>query len=199
MRPLLPLLLFCLSAALPQPSPAEDTPLASPDAWTFEFHSGALWSVGGNASPLNYVLLPQLLVVKSPACWQWDIGGAELLIRTRQALEISPVVKGPESYFVGATFAPSLEWWNAPRTFSAFLSAGGGFGWMDAQGHHVSGGQGQDFNFTWFVHSGLNWQVRPNLGISLGARYQHLSNRGRDDINPGIDALGPTLGISWAW
>jgi Lipid A 3-O-deacylase (PagL) len=37
------------------------------------------------------------------------------------------------------------------------------------------------------------------LSASLGARFQHISNGGRNDINPGIDAFGPTLGLGWSW
>jgi hypothetical protein len=35
------------------------------------------------------------------------------------------------------------------------------------------------------------------VSISLGLMYQHISNQGLDDINPGIDALGPVLGVTW--
>ncbi len=200
---LLPAILLALSLLLsPFASAAEDDAIPSgsgPDVWAVEFHTSALWSVGGNASHLNYVLLPQLIVLKAPSMWQWHIGSAEISIRPRTTLEISPIVKGPESWFGGITFAPSIEYWNQARTFSAFLSAGGGFGWMDSQGHRVPGGQGQDFNATWFIHSGLCWQLTDRLSATLGARYQHISNRGRNDINPGIDALGPTLGVSWVW
>ncbi len=180
-------------------SPAADAPVSGPDAWAIEFHTSALWSIGDNASPLNYTLLPQLLVVKTPAHWRLHFGQTEILVRSRGALEISPIVEGPESCFAGATFAPSIEWWNQPRTFAAFFSIGGGFGWMDSKGYEIPGGQGQDFNLTWFIHSGVNWQIAPRLALSLGARFQHISNGGMDDVNPGIDALGPTLGLSWTW
>lgn len=192
------LLAICL-LLFASPAPAADQPTVTPDAWAAELHSSILWSVGSNASPLNYTLLPQLLVIKSPAHGRLPIGRTELLLRSRGALEISPIIEGPESAFAGVTFAPSLEWWSASRRTAAFFSAGGGVGWMDAQGYRVPGGQGQDFNLTWFIHSGVSWRLGERLHLSLGARYQHLSNGGMDAINPGIDGLGPTLGLSWNW
>lgn len=194
----LALLILVLAVGLMHARAIDPAP-TGPDAWAAEFHSSVLWSVGGNASPLHYTLLPQLLVIKTPAHWRLPLGRTELLVRSRGALEISPVIEGPESLFAGVTFAPSLEWWNRSRRFAAFFSAGGGFGWLDAQGYEVEGGQGQDFNLTWFIHSGAGWRLHPGLMLHLGARYQHISNRGMDDVNPGIDAFGPTLGLSWTW
>ncbi len=199
MKPHRLFLLTLLIAACAVELRASAPPPAGPEAWAAEFHTSALWSVGGNASPIHYTLLPQLLVVKTPAHWRLPVGQTELLIRSRGALEISPVVEGPESCFAGVTFAPSLEWWNESRSFTAFFSAGGGFGWLDAQGDRIEGAQGQDFNLTWFIHGGVSWRMHHNLMLSLGARFQHISNGGRNDINPGIDALGPTLGLSWTW
>ena len=195
--------LFCLftlvvNAGEPHPTLAAQ-PRSPETTWTTELHTGALWSIGNNASPLDYRMLPQLLTLKTPAHWEFHTGRLAWLVRSRASFEFTPVIEGPESYFVGVTFAPSLEWWNQARTFSTFLSAGGGFGWMDSQGQTIPGGQGQDFNLTWFVHTGVSWQITPNLSASLGARFQHISNGGRNDINPGIDAFGPTLGLGWSW
>ena len=200
MKSLFRLLLLPLFLSVHSQPVSADEPIAvTPDAWAAELHTGILWSVGSNASPLNYTLLPQLLVLKSPAHGRLPLGRTELLLRSRGALEISPIIAGPESAFAGVTFAPSLEWWSPSRRTAAFFSAGGGFGWMDAQGDRIPGGQGQNFNLTWFIHSGVSWRVTDHLHLSLGARYQHLSNGGQNDINPGIDGLGPTLGLSWNW
>jgi hypothetical protein len=185
------------SAGAPQDQPA---PTSSPEnTWTTELHTGALWSIGSNASPLDYQLLPQLLTLKTPAHGHLQTGSHTWVIRSRASLEITPVIQGPESYFIGVTFAPSLECWNASRTLSTFFSAGGGIGWMDSQGQTLPGAQGQDFNLTWFIHTGLTWHITPHLSASLGARFQHISNGGQNDINPGIDSLGPTLGLGWSW
>lgn len=169
------------------------------DAWITEFHTGYLTSIGHNASPLTYTLLPQLLVGKTPAHWRIPMFGSTMYVRSRGALEISPVIDGPESYFIGATFAPSLEWISSEGKWTTFFSAGGGGGLMDSKGYEIPGGQGQDFNLTWFIHAGVNWQLTERLSASVGARFQHISNGGQDEINPGLDAFGPTLGLSWKW
>jgi lipid A 3-O-deacylase len=194
------LVISAIQVSAVEPSPAQAETQQTPEtAWTTELHTGALWSIGNNASPLNYRLLPQLITVKTPAHWEFQTGTLVWRVRSRASLELTPVIQGPESYFLGVTFAPSLEWWNEARTVSTFFSAGGGFGWMDAQGQTLPGAQGQDFNLTWFIHTGLSWQITPQLSASLGARFQHISNGGRNDINPGIDAFGPTLGLGWSW
>lgn len=192
------ILAVCAPFIQAQSTPALETPSPA-SAWITEFHTGYLASVGSNASPLDYAMLPQLLTIKTPSHWQFQTFGVLWRVRSRAALELTPIIDGPESYFAGMTFAPSLEWWNASQTWSAFLSAGGGVGWMDSQGQSIPGAQGQDFNLTWFVHTGLSWQLTPRLSASLGARFQHISNGGQDEINPGIDAFGPTLGLGWAW
>jgi lipid A 3-O-deacylase len=188
---------FSLAAGTPPAIKPDATP--PENVWTTELHTGSLWSIGSNASPLSYQMLPQLLTVKTPAHWHFQTGHLTWVVRSRASLEITPVIQGPESYFIGTTFAPSIETWNPSRTLSTFFSAGGGVGWMDSQGQTVPGGQGQDFNLTWFIHTGLTWQITPRLSASLGARFQHISNGGQNDINPGIDSLGPTLGIGWNW
>jgi lipid A 3-O-deacylase len=186
-------------------APAQQTPqnatesIDALDHWALEYHTGMLWSIGSNASPLDYTLLPQLFVLKTPAHGRFHVGPVPLVIRSRAALELTPIVDGPESYFAGITFAPSIEWWNNKQTVSTFLSAGGGVGWMDSQGTSIPGAQGQDFNLTWFIHTGLNWKISNRLSASIGARFQHISNGGQAEINPGIDSLGPTLGLSWHW
>jgi lipid A 3-O-deacylase len=177
--------------APPSPSPE--------DAWSLELHTGALWSIGSNASPIDYVMLPQLLTLKTPAHWSIPLDSGDLVVRSRASFEATPIVQGPESYFIGLTLAPSIEYWNSSRSISFFFSAGGGAGFMDSQGQMIPGAQGQDFNLTWFVHTGLTWQLTPHLSASLGARFQHISNGGQNEINPGIDSLGPTLGLGWNW
>lgn len=185
------------SAGIPSSAP---TPPSSPEnTWTTELHTGVLWSIGSNASPLDYHLLPQLLTVKTPAHWHLQTTHLTWVVRSRASLEITPIIQGPESYFAGITFAPSIECWNTSRTLSSFFSAGGGIGWMDSQGQTTPGGQGQDFNLTWFIHTGLTWQINRRLSASIGARFQHISNGGQNSVNPGIDSLGPTLALGWNW
>ena len=175
-------------------SPAPPDPT---QRWELDFDTGVLYSVGSRASPLDYTFLPQILTLKSGATMRRKLGSGDLVVRTRFSLLAEPIVSGPETHYIGIAAAPSIEWWNAPRTFSAFFSIGGGFGWMDAEGNAVPGGQGQDFNFNWFMHGGVRLLVTERLSASLGVYFQHVSNGGMDEPNPGVDALGPMIGVGW--
>ena len=126
-----------------------------------------------------------------------QLGSGDLLVRNRFSLLVEPIVQGPETRYIGLAAAPSIEWWNAARSFSAFFAIGGGFGWMDSRGPAVPGGQGQDFDFNWFMHGGVRLRVHERLSASLGVYFQHVSNGGMNDVNPGVDALGPMIGIGW--
>lgn len=181
-------------AAKAGPSVANYDPL---DHWEIGYETASLWSFGGNATPLNYVFLPQIVTIKTRPMLDFDLGGGKLVVRNRLSILGEAIVEGPESYFFGVTGGASIEWWNAPRTFSVFLSAGGGIGVLDSRGYEVPGGQGQDFNLTWYVHSGLRYRFSEHLSASLGVYFQHVSNSGQDEVNPGVDALGPTLGVAW--
>ena len=162
-----------------------------------DFESGALWRVGNNGTDLDYTILPQLITWKSPEAFGWDVGSGRLGFRHRISLLIEPIVEGPEDYYLGVAGSGILEWWNAPRDFSLFFAAGGGVGWMDSKGYEVEGAQGQDLNFNWFLYSGARVMVCKRGSIALGLYYQHVSNLGLDDVNPGIDALGPMISFGW--
>ena len=177
-------------------APAPVTPLDPTERWEVGFETSSFWEFGGNATDLDYQFLAQFVTIKSPAVLDWNLGSGVLVVRNRLSFLGEAIIEGPESYFFGVTGGASIEWWNASRTFSLFLSAGGGVGLMDSKGYEVVGGQGQDFNFTWYVHSGAICRLSENWSATLGVYYQHISNKGNDPINPGVDALGPTLGFS---
>jgi hypothetical protein len=104
---------------------------------------------------------------------------------------------GPESHYLGFSGSPSVEWWNKSGTWSLFTGSGGGFGLVDSRG--IKGGQGQDFTLNWFIRGGIEHVLPNNRRLSAGIMYQHMSNGGQTKPNPGIDALGFTLGYSWAF
>lgn len=202
-QPLLRLakLISTLVLALPLTNFAE--PAASPGShvvpWEYEYTTSVLGSVGGGASPLNYVLLPQILSVLLPPHAQGEWAGGTLILRPRLSLVLEPIAKGPETHYVGFSAAGELEW-RAPNHRDAFFfAAGGGAGLMDSRGYDVAGAQGQDLNFNWFVHGGVRVRLNATWRGSLGVLFQHLSNRNMDKVNPGINALGPTLGVSRSW
>lgn len=189
--------LLCAVAALAAGSAA---PAADPMPWesnALSLESGLLWQVGKN-TPLSYRLVPTQLSWRSAEVIGRELAdGSRLVLRHRLTALGTWVQSGPESRYVGFAGSPSLEWWNKPGTWSAFAGAGGGAGWIDSR--DIPGGQGQDFTLNWFARTGIEWLARPSLRVSLGAMFQHMSNGGQTNPNPGIDALGLTAGCSWAF
>lgn len=165
--------------------------------WEMAYESGALWRVGGGGSQLDYVLLPQLLTWRTPEVMHRSVGGRDLIMRSRFSVLVEPFAKGPESCFVGGAAGGLLEWWNFRRSQAFFFSGGGGVGLMDSKGYEIEGAQGQDFNFHWFAYAGSRFQWAHGMSASLGVYFQHVSNTGLDEVNPGIDACGPMVNISW--
>ena len=87
-----------------------------------------------------------------------------------------------------------MEYWIGRNTY-LHMSIGGGFGWVDSQG--VPGGQGQDLTYNFFGRAGIRHFIGEHLAIGAGLYYQHFSNRGATDPNPGIDGMGPMVGLTW--
>jgi lipid A 3-O-deacylase len=162
-----------------------------------DLESGMLWQIG-TGTPLSYRLVPTQLSWRSREFVGREFDdGSRLMIRHRLTLIGTWVEQGPESRYVGFSGSPSIEWWNRAGTWSFFTGAGGGCGWIDSRA--VPGAQGQDFTLNWFIRGGVEHVTARNLRLSAGILYQHLSNGGRTDPNPGIDALGFTLGGGWAF
>ena len=154
-----------------------------------------LWQIG-TGTPFDYQLIPTQLSWRSAEFWgRSGADGSRLVLRHRLTLIGTLVRHGPESRYVGVAGSPSLEWWDPTGTWSLFTGAGGGGGWIDARG--IPGGQGQDFTLNWFIRGGGEFVTARHGRLSAGIMYQHLSNGGQTDPNPGIDALGFTLGYSW--
>ncbi len=176
---------------------AEEAPLKPWETTAWNLETGVLWEVG-SLTPIAYRLVPTQLAWRSREVFGRGFAdGSRLVVRTRLALIGAWVQAGPESLYTGASASPSLEWWNAAGTWSLFGGSGGGVGLIDSRG--VPGGQGQDFTFNWFIRAGGERVVAKNTRLSAGLYYQHLSNGGQTDPNPGIDALGFTLGYSWTF
>ena len=162
-----------------------------------DIESGVLWEVG-SLTPISYRLVPTQFSWRSKQFLGHVFAdGSRLIVRHRLTLIATWVQSGPESHYLGVSGSPSIEWWNSAGTWSLFSGAGGGFGWIDSG--DVPGGQGQDFTFNWFIRGGIEHVTSKNGRLSAGIMYQHLSNGGQTEPNPGIDALGFTLGYSWAF
>jgi hypothetical protein len=182
-----------LLGAAESPRPVEK---AGEPRYEWEVAKGILWKVGGGATPLTYRLEPLIVSLKIPPLLERPWLGGTLVMRSRFSLLIEPIVRGPENYYLGLAAAGELEWRHPTRPVEMFFESGGGFGWMDSKGYEVVGGQGQDFNLNWLVHTGFRYRTASGWRWSAGAYFQHISNRNMDKINPGLNALGPMLAIS---
>lgn len=185
-----------------QPTAVRSEPVdpPSPDPllhWEFDCESGMIWKVGGGATPLSYVVIPQILTLKSPMVSRRSFAGGDLIMRSRFSLLLEPIIRGPEKYYLGASASGCLEWWNLKRTTSFFFTSGGGLGVMHSKGHQIAGAQGQDLNFNWLAYLGARKRWTPQISASIGVYFQHISNKDLDKINPGLNAVGPMLGFSW--
>jgi lipid A 3-O-deacylase len=159
--------------------------------------SGMLWEIG-SGTPIAYRLVPTQLSWRSKEfLGRVFADGSRLIVRHRLTLIGTWVQNGPESHYLGFSGSPSVEWWNRTGTWSLFTGAGGGFGLIDSR--DVKGGQGQDFTLNWFIRGGIEHVTPKGVRLSAGIMYQHMSNGGQTKPNPGIDALGFTLGYGWAF
>jgi lipid A 3-O-deacylase len=166
--------------------------------WELDYESGVLWRFTGDATPLAYTVLPQILTVKSPLVGTIrPFFGGDLVIRNRFSLLGEPIVVGPEHHFIGGSASGILEWWDKRRTHALFFAAGGGVGWLDSKGHDIKGAQGEDFNLNWLAYPGVRLLFRNRMSASAGVYFQHVSNRYMNSVNPGLNAIGPMLSIGW--
>jgi len=199
--------LLALRAFATEPALATNAtePAASPDPvvtgpepvrYEWEVMTAVLWKVGGGATPLTYRLMPQIISLRIPPINEHPLAGGRLIFRSRFSLLLEPIVRGPEDYFFGVAAAGELQWRDATDRFGCFFASGGGFGWMNAKGQRIAGAQGQDFNFNWLIHGGLSYRTREAWEWSVGLYFQHISNRNLNHVNPGLNALGPTVGLS---
>lgn len=163
------------------------------DSPALDFETGVLMRITDNTD-LNYTVIPTIISFRSPGHWVWDVGQSALVVRSRTSLLLEGFAEGPETYYLGVSGSPSIEWWFPGRDTYLHFSVGGGFGWVDSQG--VEGGQGQDLTYNWFIHGGLRHFISEQTSVSLGVYFQHNSNRGATDPNPGLDTFGPMVGFS---
>jgi len=163
----------------------------------FDVESGVIWNVGNN-TPISYRIVPTQISWRSPAFYEKDFTNlSKVVIRHQVSLIGSWIENGPEDYYWGISAAPSIEWWSPQDKWSVYLSVGGGAGVTNST--DVVGGLGQDFTLNWFAKSGLRYQITQEMGVYGGAFFQHMSNGGATDPNPGVDALGFTMGVSFSF
>ena len=190
----LAILVSVLGVAVSSAEPVLERPWESS---AVNVESGFLWQVG-NATPIAYRLVPTQLSWRSAEFRGHAFAdGSRLVVRHRLTLIGTWIENGPESHYLGVAGSPSIEWWDQTGHWSLFAGIGGGFGLIDSR--DVEGGQGQDFTLNFFMRGGVEYVTTKHGRWSAGLMFQHLSNGGQTDPNPGIDALGFTLGYSWAF
>ena len=178
---------FCGGCLPPAPDPASE--------WSLDFETGALWRVSNNTFQ-NYAVLPQMISLRTPAHIRLDLGQGELTVRARFTLLVEAIAEGPETAYLGFSASPSVEYWLTKYGPTClYASVGGGLGWIDSTG--IPGGQGQDLTLNWFATAGLRHYFKPNFSMNAGLMFQHWSNGGATDPNPGLDSLGPVIGATW--
>jgi len=191
--------LACLSSLLCITAFAEEAAVTK-KPWEISsqnIESGVLWQIGTLTS-FPYRLIEIQYSWKSAAIFTRELDdGSRVILRHRFALIGALLQQGPKSYYVALSASPSIEWWNAAGTWSFYSGIGGGFGVVDSQ--NVPGALGQDFTLNWLIRGGVEHVISPHHRISAGIMYQHMSNGGMTDPNPGIDALGFMLGYTWTY
>lgn len=175
---------------------AEETSPAAPWATsTWNLETGILWEAG-TSTPWPYRLMQSQVSWRSPKVFGWELkNGSQILMRHRLTLIGTLMQQGPESYYFAVSGSPSLEWWNRQGNWALFGGAGGGFGLLDSQ--EVAGGQGQNFTLNWFARGGIEHVTKRNLHWTAAIMFQHMSNGGATEPNPGIDAVGFMVGVGW--
>ena len=183
-----------LSLASLAAEPVAGQPWAS---GALNIESGILWEIG-TGTPFAYRLVPTQLSWRSAEfAGHVFSDGSRIVLRHRLTLIATLIQIGPESHYIGVAGSPSLELWDKTGTCSLYTGSGGGFGVTDARG--IKGGLGQDFTLNWFIRGGLEIVTAKNARFNAGIMYQHMSDGGMTKPNPGIDALGFTLGYGWAY
>ena len=174
---------------------ADETPKLPWESSSWSVESGLLWEIG-TGTPISYRLVPTQFSWRSAEVFGHVFAdGSRILVRHRLTAIGSWIEHGPESHYFAVVGSPSVELWDSSAKWCLFTGSGGGLGLIDSRG--VKGGMGQDFTFTWFIRGGIEHVIAHNRTLSAGIMYEHMSNGGQTKPNPGIDALGFSLGYSW--
>ena len=167
------------------------------DAWSVDAETGVLWRCS-DSTTADYTVMPFVLSFRTPQHLSCRIGEGLLTVRARLSLLAEAMLEGPETAYLGFSASPSVEYWfGRGRRTCAYLSVGGGCGWVDSTGE--PGGQGQDFTLNWFATACLRRVMGGGWSVHGGVMFQHLSNGGATDPNPGLDAIGPVVGCGRAF
>jgi hypothetical protein len=173
--------------------------------WTLELGSGVLFSNVRSGQPNQaYTIVPIDLTASlklDDVSLDHELGGilrgySEFWFRGNY----EQIVRGPEHHDEGLIVGPRYNFVQPNWPVIPYIEGGVGFVFADSS--PISGGLGQDFNFTFTVGAGAKYNITDNFFLRLGVEYQHVSNAGLSDPpNPNhpIDALGPKLSFGYAF
>jgi hypothetical protein len=104
-----------------------------------------------------------------------------------------PIVNGRGNYVANGTLWLRYNFVPQHWCIKPYAQAGAGVAMTDMNRRIV----GQDFNFNLDLAAGAHYFIREQLSLNLECRFQHISNAGMSEQNWGLNALGPTVGVSW--
>ena len=159
------------------------------DEWEWTLEGGHLWGIRFNTRN-DYRMAPAMFTLRAPSTHQFG----EWTAHARASLLHAGFTRGPETRYTGLLLAPSFERKIATTDVTPFLSAGGGVGLADSSGGNE--GLGHDLTLNWFAQAGVRRNMAGSFDWQASVFFLHLSNGGRTDPNPAVDALGFTLGVS---
>jgi hypothetical protein len=74
-----------------------------------------------------------------------------------------------------------------------FLQGGEGILYTDLRGRQL----GTRVQFSSQIGAGLEYQLRPDLYLTLAGRFRHISNAGLATTNPGVDTILGLIGFTF--
>jgi hypothetical protein len=153
--------------------------LAATAGWAKEFSlesAGARFGFPGNASGEGFNQAEAF--VNWNLRWHWDLG-RDWHLQSRLDVSAGWLGRGPDNAAI-ATVGPTLVlgWRRFPVSIEGGVSPT-----VISLEHFETKDLGTDFQFT--SHVGANWDFASRMRLSY--RFQHMSNAGIGDNNPGLN------------
>jgi hypothetical protein len=153
--------------------------MAATAGWAGEFRlESAGGRVGFPANPSAEGFHQAEAFVNWNLPWHWDLG-RDWRLQSRLDVSAGWLGRGPDNAAI-ATLGPSLAlgWQRLPVSLEGGISPT-----VISLEHFKTKDLGTDFQFT--SHLGVNWDFASRM--RLGYRYQHMSNAGIGQNNPGLN------------
>jgi opacity protein-like surface antigen len=166
----------------------------------FDFMEGQSWN--RPAVFPDYTLVPLTLSLR----WHLDDIGGPWFLRGNTDVTFSAnytiIPQGPESYYASFMTGARYNFVQPNWRVAPYVEGRVGAGFTDAKGpDKVLYAQGQDFTFTFSMGAGLRYNLDPRYSVTAGVTYMHISNLylSKDAYNYGINVVGPTIGVNYAF